>query len=223
MGGTVTASSPSLLTDLQRRFLCAFAARTSAFFLTGGAVLAGWVLGHRRTEDLDLFTTDDSAMDEGDRILRAAAAEIGASVESVQTNPDFKRYLLRVGSESVVVDLVRDRVPQLRPKVDRGGLLTDSTEEIVANKICTMVSRSEIRDLVDLYFLERAGFQVESFLSDAMKKDGGVTPATIAWILSGLKVPDTLPEGLAAETLRGFVRDLEARMRRLSVPLSPRS
>ncbi len=216
-------AGPSRLTELQHRFLRAFAARSSAFFLTGGAVLAGWVLGHRRTEDLDLFTADDKAMSDGERIVRAAAAEVGASVEAVQTHPDFKRYLLRAGSESVVVDLVRDRVPQLRPKVVRDGLLTDSAEEIMANKICTLVSRSEIRDLVDLYFLERAGFEVESFLSDAVKKDGGVTPATIAWILSGLTVPDTLPEGVDAETLRRFVRNLEARMRRLGAPDSGKS
>ena len=212
------ATCPSRLTDLQHRFLHAFATRSTAFFLTGGAVLAGWVLGHRRTDDLDLFTTDDAAMSDGDRVVRAAAADIGASVESVQTHPDFKRYLVRTGSESIVVDLVRDRVPQLRPKVERAGLPTDSVEEIIANKICTLVSRSEIRDLIDLYFLECAGFRVEDFLSDAMKKDGGVTPATIAWILSGLTVPETLPEHLDAGTLREFVRNLEARMRRLAVP-----
>jgi hypothetical protein len=217
------ASSRSRLTDLQQRFLRAFAARTSAFFLTGGAVLAGWVLGHRRTDDLDLFTTDDAAMSDGERVVRAAADDIGANVESLQTHPDFKRYLIQGGAESIVVDLVRDRVPQLRPKIDRDGLATDSAEEIMANKICTLVSRSEIRDLVDLYFLERAGFRVEDFLNDARKKDGGVTPATIAWILSGLVIPDSLPEGVDAATLGGFVRSLETRMRRLAIPDSDRS
>jgi len=212
----VTACSPSRLTDLQRRFLRAFAARSSAFFLTGGAVLAGWVLGHRWTEDLDLFTTDDGAMGEGDRIVRGAGAEVGASVESVQSHPDFRRYLLRTGAESMVVDLVRDRGPQLHPKVDRGGVLTDSVEEIVANKICALVGRSEARDLIDLYFLEQAGFRIEHFLGDAARKDGGVTPATVAWIVSGLTAPSRLPEGLDAETLRAFVRDLEGRMRRLA-------
>jgi predicted nucleotidyltransferase component of viral defense system len=212
------ASCRSRLTNLQRAFLPAFAKRTSDFFLTGGAVLSGWVLGHRPTEDLDLFTTDDAAMVEGDRIVRAAAAEVGATVESVQSHPDFKRYLLRTEAESMVVDLVRDRVPQLHPKVDRDGTPTDSVEEIVANKICALVGRSEIRDLIDLYFLEQAGFTAENFLTDAMRKDGGVTPATVAWILSSLTVPSTLPEGLDPEVLRAFVCDLEVRMRRRAAP-----
>lgn len=214
----MTASSPSRLTDLQRRFLEAFAARTSAFFLTGGAVLAGWILRHRRTDDLDLFTLDDDAMSEGDRLVRGAAAEIGAAVESVQSHRDFKRWLLRTETESVVVDLVRERVPQVHEKVLRDGLLTDPPEEITANKICALVGRSEIRDLIDLYFLERAGFRVERFIEDAARKDGGVTPAVLAWVLSGLNVPDELPGGAHPASLRTFVADLEARMRRLAHP-----
>jgi predicted nucleotidyltransferase component of viral defense system len=206
------------LTDLQRRFLRAFANRSSAFFLTGGAVLAGWILGHRRTDDLDLFTLDDQAMGEGDRLVRGAAAEVGAATESVQTSPDFKRYLLRTETESVMVDLVRDRVPQVYEKILRDGLLTDPAEEIAANKICALVGRSEIRDLVDLYCLERAGFRIESFIADAARKDGGVTAATLAWVLSGLSVPDELPGGIDPGLLRSFVADLESRMRRLAEP-----
>jgi len=208
----------SRLTNLQRRFLEAFAGQSGAFFLTGGAVLAGWVLGHRRTDDLDLFTTDGGAMADCDRFVRAAAAAIGAAVEPVQSHPDFRRYLVRDAAGSMVVDVALDRAPQMRPKVDRGGLRTDSAEEIVANKICALVGRSEVRDLVDLYCLERAGFKAEDFLGDAMQKDAGVTPATVAWILSGLSVPAELPEGVSPEGLREFLRDLEARMRRLAVP-----
>jgi predicted nucleotidyltransferase len=93
----VTASSPSnRLSGLQREFLRRISSHTSAFFLTG-AVLAGWVLGHRRTDDLDLFTTDDTAMADADRLMRVVAAELGTSLESVQTAPDFRRYLLRSG------------------------------------------------------------------------------------------------------------------------------
>jgi predicted nucleotidyltransferase component of viral defense system len=212
----VTASSPSRLTDLQRRFLEAFARRSPAFFLTGGAVLAGWTLSHRQTEDLDLFTTDDHAMGESDRLVRGTAAEVGANVESIQSHPDFKRYLLRAGADSLLVDVVRDRAPQLYQKIVRDGIRMDAVEEIVANKICALIGRSEVRDLVDLYFLERAGYLAERFMGDAARKDRGVTAATFAWLLSSLAIPSTLPAGLEADTLRAFARDLEQRMRRLA-------
>lgn len=45
--------------DLARAF---FRQQPTGYFLTGGAVLAGWELGHRSTEDLDLFTMMPDAM-----------------------------------------------------------------------------------------------------------------------------------------------------------------
>ncbi len=44
--------------------LQAFFSKENRFFLTGGAALAGFHLGHRETHDLDLFTVMD-AMEEG--------------------------------------------------------------------------------------------------------------------------------------------------------------
>jgi hypothetical protein len=50
------------LTALQCDALEALVRRAPGFFLTGGAVLAGWTLRHRTTDDLDLFTTSDDAI-----------------------------------------------------------------------------------------------------------------------------------------------------------------
>jgi hypothetical protein len=215
----VTASSPNdRLSALQREFLRALGSRPSGFFLTGGAVLVGWVLGHRRTEDLDLFTTDDAAMAEADHLARGIAGEMGAAIEPTQTTPDFRRYALRRGHESMVVDFIRERVPQLRAKVVRDGITMDPVEEIVANKICALLGRSEVRDIVDLYFLEAAGFRIDDFLADAQRKDAGVTPAAIAWVLSQITIPENLPADVDAATLQRFVRDVEDGMRRRSKP-----
>jgi hypothetical protein len=116
----------------------------------------------------------------------------------------------------LIVDVARDRAPQLYEKVARDGILTDAVEEIVANKLCALVGSAEIRDLVDLYFLEHAGYPAERFIGDAARKDAGVTAATIAWLLSGLPIPSSVPAGLDTDTLRAFARDLEQRMRRLA-------
>jgi hypothetical protein len=45
------SSAPSKLTALQREVLDAFFQRERGFFLTGGAALAGFHLGHRTTDD----------------------------------------------------------------------------------------------------------------------------------------------------------------------------
>jgi predicted nucleotidyltransferase component of viral defense system len=212
------AFSTSRLSALQRDLLDAFSKQTSLFFLTGGAVLAGWLLGHRRTDDLDLFTEDDEAMADADRLVRSAAAGMGAVVEPVRTAPDFRRYVVRKGDDSVVVDFVRERVPQLYPKVERDGLRMDSAEEIVVNKLCALLGRVEIRDLVDLFFLERAGLAPERFVQQAAQKDAGLTPATLAWVLSQFRVPDDIPGDIDRETIEAYARELEARFQRLAMP-----
>lgn len=79
------------------------------------------------------------------------ARTLGASVEAIQTAPDFRCLLVRRGDEAVVVDLVREYVFQLEPKKGKiNGIRIDSPEEILANKLCALLSRSEIRDLVDV-------------------------------------------------------------------------
>lgn len=212
-------SSPHL-TSLQKAVLDAFFQRENAFFLTGGAALAGFYLGHRHTDDLDLFTTEGS-LEAGAEALRGVADELGGALEPLRTSPDFRRFLLRVGGEALVIDLVRDHTPQLHPRKREFGLVfVDPPEEILANKLCALLSRSEIRDLVDLRALEEAGYRVEDGLDQAMKKDGGFTPAQLAWVLGGLEIGyDAQPPGaVAAADLREYLDDLRARLARMAFP-----
>jgi hypothetical protein len=54
------------------------------------------------------------------------------------------------GAEAVVVDLVSERVTQRLPEnLVISGICVDPPEEILANKLCTLLLRSEVRDLVD--------------------------------------------------------------------------
>ncbi|MDP3501701.1 MAG: nucleotidyl transferase AbiEii/AbiGii toxin family protein [Myxococcales bacterium] len=189
-----------------------FRNQPEGFFLTGGAVLAGWELEHRATDDLDLFTVNATDMALGEQALRRAADELGASLEAISTSPDFRRFVARFPGESVKVDLVRDHAPQLFPKVERDGVRMDSAEEIFVNKICTLVERSEPRDLVDLMLLERRGLRVETSLARAQEKDAGVSPATLAWLLRSLPIPPAPPGSVSAEELRAYAVSLEGRL-----------
>jgi hypothetical protein len=210
----------SRLTPLQRDLLEAFFQRESRFFLTGGAALAGYHLGHRETADLNLFTTSD-LLTSGQAALQGAVAVLGASIERLHTAPGFHRQLVRPGRDAVVVDLVHDRTLQgPQPKMGVGAIRVDPPSEILANKLCTLLSRAEIRDLVDVLALEKAGYRAEDALRLAMQKDGGLTPAQLAWVLSQITLGEDarIPGGLAVEELRAFVADLIARLTRLAFP-----
>lgn len=210
----------SRLTPLQAQVLRGFFRSTRDYFLTGGAALAGYHLGHRTTNDLDLFTASDD-LESGVSALREVARALGASLEALRTEPDFRRFLIGSGAESVVVDLVRDRAPQIHAeKPERDGIRIDPADEILANKLCALLSRGEVRDLVDVLALERSGLRVEDALAPAATKDGGLTPAQLAWVLSQIRIgPDArVPGGFSATELRAFVDDLVERLTRLAYP-----
>ncbi|MBA3601197.1 MAG: nucleotidyl transferase AbiEii/AbiGii toxin family protein [Acidobacteria bacterium] len=208
------------LSNLQNDFLREFFGRENRFYLTGGAALVGFYLGHRETNDLDLFTLENE-IENGFGTVRDAARALGASVEAIQTAPDFRRLLVKRGDEAVVVDLVREYVFQLElEKREINGIRIDSPEEILANKLCALLSRSEIRDLVDVRELENAGFKIEDALSVAQKKDTGLTAAQLAWVLNQIKFGDDLiPQGnVSIIELRDYLDDLISRLNRLAFP-----
>jgi predicted nucleotidyltransferase component of viral defense system len=210
----------AVLTPLQQALLGAFFRREGRFRLTGGGALAGFHLGHRRTEDLDLFSPDP-VLDEGDRALEQAARELGASVERLQTSESFRRRLVRRGSEALVVDLVQDLAPHApESELVLEGIRMDGPGEILANKLCALLSRSELRDLVDVRALEEAGHRVEDALATAHAKDGGLTPSQLAWVLSQWRIGEDarVPGGTSPEALRGWLAELCARLARMSWP-----
>lgn len=214
-------SRSSRLTPLQHAVLKAFFEQEGGFWLTGGAALAGFHLGHRRTDDLDLFTADGAAFERGEPVVRAVAEQLGLSVESLQSAPGFRRLALSDATGAVVVDLVLDRVPQLHPdKPLADGVRVDPSDEIFANKLTALVGRMEERDLVDVLFLERAGHRVEDFLAIAQTKDAACTPATLAWLLSEVTVPDgaSLPAGVEPAVLREWLTALVGRLARAAHP-----
>ncbi len=208
------------LDNLQRDFLRAFFARENSFFLSGGAALVGFYFGHRETHDLDLFTLEND-VENGFRLVNEVAKELNAGVEPIQTSPDFRRLLVKRDAESIVVDLVREYVFQIsaeKPVIN--GIRVDSPEEIFANKLCALLSRSEIRDLVDVREFEKAGFSLENALQTAAQKDSGLTPAQLAWVLNQIKLGDDLqpPGDVAVSELRNYLDNLIDRLKRLALP-----
>jgi hypothetical protein len=204
----------------------AFFAREHRMFLTGGGALAGFYFGHRDTEDLDLFAAPGLDLAEPARALDDAAAACGAAATPMQVYADFRRAMVRRGDEECIVDLVIDRAPMIdSEKASFGAIRVDTLREIAANKICTLMSRSEIKDVVDLEALVEAGADLEGALTDAQKKEAGADPATLAWILSELSIgaEAILPGGIAPARLLAFRDALVPRLRAIAFARTQRS
>ena len=214
----------SRLSALQRELVDAFFSEPSAFFLTGGAALAGYYLGHRSTDDLDLFSPPVESMEFAVQRLRRASSAIGGTVEGMQEAPEFRRFVVERATEVTLVDLVIDRAPQLLvEKVMLGKVRIDPEREIVANKITALMGRTAPRDLVDLFALLDRGHTLEAALTDARVKDAAADPATLAWVLSrwrlGSSVP--LPAEVTFEDVERMRERLVERLLVLAVPRAP--
>ena len=172
---------------------------------------------------LDLFTLDGAAFDRVSLYVADTAAKLHAEAVSLQTAPLFHRYRITREGDSIIVDLVKEVVPQVsQEKHSFDGIVVDTLADITANKVCTVISRIEIKDYIDLYFLGRAGYPLENYIALAQQKDTGVSQATLAFVLSEvrlLKVPDFMIAPVSLVELQEYFHSLA---RKLAVESFPR-
>ena len=187
--------------------------------LAGGMALSGAHLAHRLSGDVDLFVHDASGHRRACRHLEDAVIAASGTLTVVQDAGAFWRARVVVGAVTSDFDLVHETVPDLEeppPPID--GVVVESFADLRAAKLTCLLSRSEPRDLVDVLFLERAGFEPEDDLAIALRKDAGIDPATLAWLLKSFPV-DPLPMMLVPLARRELIayRDrLAERFRRLA-------
>jgi hypothetical protein len=122
--------------------------------------------------------------------------------------------------EGVVVDLVKDASPQVLEKMAFGRIVVDSPREILANKLCALLSRTEVRDLVDVARLEESGFDPIAALDLAAQKDAALTAGQLAWVLSTFPMADDdIPEyGMSQKALNDFRESLVRRLTAAAFP-----
>jgi hypothetical protein len=78
-------------------------------------------------------------------------------------------------------------------------ILVDSPADIFANKLCALLGRSEVRDLVDVQALLEHGLSLEDALRGAAAKDGGFSPLTLAWVVRQMPLDRLAPAAGAGE------------------------
>ena len=73
---------------------------------------------------------------------------------------------------------------------------------------------------MDVWALEKAGYRIEDALPAASQKDGGLTPAQLAWVLSEVRIGnDAKPPGdVEVDTLRAYLGGLVTRLTALARP-----
>jgi hypothetical protein len=228
------ASSPSVhrewLTPLQLATLERFFAADvgQAFFLTGGAALAAFHLHHRLSVDLDLFTSDELSLREASALFPRLAVDLGCQIGQARTTEHFRRFLLEPESGPLLqVDFVRDFSPQFGQHSRFGEIVVDSVENIGANKLIAMLSRTDAKDFVDLAFILRAGHDLDDLLAKAQEKDPGMHPFYLAGAMRQVHhlhiLPATTPSLELAELRDGMSALADQLLDQLRPPARPAS
>jgi hypothetical protein len=131
------------------------------------------------------------------------------------------RATLSFGDQSTELDLVFEAAADLEPPPQPiDGVVVESLADLRASKLTCLLSRAEPRDLVDVLFLERAGYAPEHDLVLAIRKDTGMDPGILAWLLKDFPVKP-LPQmllPLSIDELTRYRDALAERLRTFSLP-----
>jgi hypothetical protein len=150
------------------------------------------LLRHRETRDLDLFFRAQRSLGDVVDLVRQRLEADGLTVTAIRTAPMFGQLDVRSNDGAVVVDLVADPTPVAEapePRTLEGvTILVDTVHQLLVNKLCALLSRSELRDLVDVRVLVEAGGDLSRALADSPDQDAGFSPLTFAWSVRNLPI-----------------------------------
>lgn len=155
-----------------------------SFYLAGGTGLA-LQLGHRRSNDLDLFSERPWRWESTQPGL-VSAGLIGVDRQEEGT------FVGRVGG--VRVSLFHYPYVLLEPTLDsRFAVPIAGLLDIACMKLAAIVQRGGRKDFIDLYHLSRAGFTVEEVLAALSRKVPGSTYSRVV-VAKGLAYFDDADE-----------------------------
>lgn len=124
------------------------------------------------------------------------------------------------------VALPSAQIVPLADKPIHAGLRVDSLADLVTNKICALLGRGDIKDLIDLYYLDRSGVDVLAHLDAAKSKDGGLEPLTLSYVLRSMSTDSDrllLVDQLAEADVAAFRDRLVGQLLNLAWPEQPPS
>jgi hypothetical protein len=180
------------LDPLQTRVLEVLSTVEPPFTLGGGGALAGIYLGHRTTRDLDLFWREVAALEHRTQSVVDALTANGLSITTVQSGTSFVRLRVADVASAVVVDLIAEPMASIeaavKHRIGHATILVDSPRAILVDKLCALLSRSELRDLIDVEALVQSGEDLSSAIDDAPRRDSGFSRLTLAWVLRDFDV-----------------------------------
>lgn len=169
----------SVINKIQREILLYFGdvLESEQFYLTGGTALAEFYLKHRRSNDLDFFTSVEELIVPYSYSLEEALKAKGMSVHRQRGFSSFVELLVERADDSTVIHIALEtpfRFESTKVFPEYPKLKVDSLVDIASNKLLALFGRATLRDFIDVYFLIKKGYyDTEELIAKAKIKDPG--------------------------------------------------
>jgi len=182
-----------ILSELQKRVISALICITdfSHFYLTGGTALSEFYFGHRKSYDLDIFTSQVGLILPVSRLVEEELKKSKFFLNIIRRFESFTEFEISQENEIIKVQFALDSPFRFKEPVDSDlGIKVNNYEDIIIDKLLAFFGRVEPRDAVDLYFiLEKENFWELSKL--AKKKDPGFD---LYWMAAALEKVKSFPD-----------------------------
>jgi len=154
------------------------------FYLTGGTALAMFYLHHRKSRDLDFFTSTEEIVLPFSHRLEERLRAGGMSVERQRGLHSFVELIVEQKGESTLIQLAQDSPFRFEPPQlfqDYPELKVDNLVDLASNKLLALFGRATLRDFIDIYVLVQKGhFRQKELMERAQRKDPGFDPYWLA-------------------------------------------
>ncbi len=133
------------------------------FYLAGGTALA-LQLGHRDSIDFDFFSTNSFSTEE--LFHKIERIFLGHQIVKIQ---EAKDTLTLIIDQNIKLSFFGYQYKLIKPLIDENFFKLASIEDIAGMKMSAIISRSVLKDYVDLYFILRQ-FELSALLNLTNKK-----------------------------------------------------
>ena len=119
------------------------------FYLTGGTALAAFYLGHRRSEDLDLFTLKPFDTVQLNQIIKTILTNTSSKIKRQIKTPQYWELYVKSTSEDWVqrIDFVQEQPVVFGKQKIVDKIVVDNIENMASNKILSVYERFEPKRL----------------------------------------------------------------------------
>ncbi len=166
------------------------------FYLCGGTALSEFYLKHRYSEDFDFHTSKERVIPETVKKIEETFNKNKIRYEKKRSFETFTELFVTFGEENIKIDLAIDAPYRLKPTVfnDEYKIFIENITDLCCNKLSTLFDRSEPKDFIDIYFIDKEIMRIDALIELTKKKHIGFDEYWLARAMYRVKDIEGLPK-----------------------------